>query len=117
MKKDVEQYEQNKIRKNLGNILTKSYQPQKDAKHLKGYKFDNDLSSMDTKVYVDKKTKRPLIVHRGTTTLKDVADDALIGLGFGKYGFRYNNAKRVTEKAEKNMENPRILPVIAMAVG
>ena len=90
------------LRKDAGDFLKSSYLPQKDAKARmakKGYGYDDQLSSMNTKVFV--KDGKPTIVHRGTTTFKDVIDDGLLALGLEKYGFRYKNAKRVTEKAER----------------
>ncbi len=90
------------LRKDTGDLLKSSYLPQKDAKarmEKKGYGYDDQLSSMNTKVFV--KDGKPTIVHRGTTTVKDIIDDGLLAIGLGKYGFRYKNAKRVTEKAEK----------------
>jgi len=91
-----------KLREDLGDLLKNSYQPQKIAKAnlaKKGYGYDDQLSTMNTKVFV--KDGKPVVVHRGTTTLKDVVDDGLLALGLEKYGFRYKNAKRITEKAEK----------------
>ena len=91
-----------KIREDLGDLLKNSYQPQKIAKAnmaKKNYGYDDQLSTMNTKVFV--KDGKPVVVHRGTTTLKDVVDDGLLALGLEKYGFRYKNAKRITEKAEK----------------
>jgi hypothetical protein len=70
----------------------------------KGYKMDKSLSSMDTKVFV--KDGKPLIVHRGTSNLKDWGDDALLAVGLGHYGTRYKNAQRVTQKAEEKYGKP-----------
>ena len=92
-----------KLREDLGDLLKNSYQPQKIAKAnmaKKGYGYDDQLSTMNTKVYVSPNGK-PIIAHRGTTTFKDVVDDGLLALGLEKYGFRYKNAKRITDKAEK----------------
>ena len=94
---------ESKLREKLGDLLKNSYQPQKIAKAnmaKKGYGYDDQLSTMNTKVYVSPNGK-PIIAHRGTTTFKDVVDDGLLALGLEKYGFRYKNAKRITDKAEK----------------
>jgi len=91
------------LREDLGDLLKNTYKPQKEAKAnvaKKGYGYDDQLSTMNTKVYVSP-TGKPIIAHRGTTTVKDVIDDGLLALGLEKYGFRYKNAKRITEKAEK----------------
>ena len=91
------------LREDLGDLLKNTYKSQKEAKAnvaKKGYGYDDQLSTMNTKVYVSP-TGKPIIAHRGTTTVKDVIDDGLLALGLEKYGFRYKNAKRITEKAEK----------------
>ncbi len=63
--------------------------------------YDNQLSSMNTKVFVDKNNK-PVIVHRGSKTIKDFIDDGLLAVDLGKYGHRYKNAVRVTKLAGKS---------------
>ena len=79
------------IRQDLGDLLKASYLPEKDAQSLlekKKYKIDPELSSPETKVFVDE-TNSPLILHRGTSTVKDIIDDGLVAIGLGKYGHRY----------------------------
>jgi hypothetical protein len=90
------------LRNDLGDLLKASYKPQKEAKSTlekKKYRYDDKLSSMNTKVFVDD-TDTPVIVHRGTTTAADMFDDALVAVGLGKYGHRYKNAQRITKKVE-----------------
>lgn len=90
------------LRTDTYDLLKSSYLPQSDAEQrmkLKGYDYDKNLSSMNTKVFV--KNNKPVIVHRGSVTAKDYFDDGLIALGLGKYGHRYKNAQRVTNKAKK----------------
>lgn len=88
----------------LNTLLNASYQSQAKAQSTlekkKNLRLDKDLSSMNQKVFVGD-NNRPIILHRGTTTAYDVADDILLGAGLGKYGFRYNNAVRVNKKAEE----------------
>ena len=96
------------IRQDLGDLLKASYLPEKDAQSLlekKKYKIDPELSSPETKVFVDD-TNSPFILHRGTTTLKDMVDDGLLAIGLGKYGHRYKNAQRVTKKVEDKYQKP-----------
>ena len=91
-----------KLRSDLGNLLKSSYLPQKEAakKMAKdGYKLDPQLSTMASKVYVSPNGK-PVITHRGTTTVKDIIDDGLLAVGLGKYGFKYKGAQRLTKKVE-----------------
>jgi hypothetical protein len=93
----------------LPDILKSSYLSQKQAQDKLdkyGYEIDPSLSSNQQKVFVNKITGEPLVVHRGTKTLKDVIDDGLIGLGLGKFGFRQKNAMRVNKKIrEKYMQD------------
>ena len=79
------------IRDDLGDLLKASYLPEKDAQSLlekKKYKIDSELSSPETKVFVNE-ANTPLILHRGTSTFKDVVDDGLLAIGLGKHGHRY----------------------------
>ena len=96
------------LRTDLGNLLKSSYLPQKKAAEKmksNGYTYDNQLSSMNTKVFIDKNNK-PVIVHRGSKTVKDFIDDGLLAVGLGKYGHRYKNAVRITKKAEEKYQKP-----------
>ena len=89
------------LRSDLGDLLKASYLPQKEAaeklKH-KGYSYDHNLSSMDTKVFV--KDGKPIVVHRGTKRLSDWVDDGLIAVGLGKHSQRYKEAQKITKKVE-----------------
>ena len=47
-----------KIRDDLGDLLTNSYKPQQEASDdmkKKGYKCDNELNNMETKIFLMKK--------------------------------------------------------------
>jgi hypothetical protein len=96
------------IRQDLGDLLKASYLPEKDAQSLlekKKYKLDPELSSPETKIFVDE-SNSPLILHRGTSTVKDIIDDGLVAIGLGKYGHRYKNARRLTKKVEDKYQQP-----------
>ena len=96
------------IRQDLGDLLRASYLPEKDAQSLlekKKYKIDAELSSPESKVFVDE-TNTPLILHRGTSNVKDIIDDGLVAIGLGKYGHRYKNARRLTKKVEEKYQQP-----------
>ena len=96
------------IRDDLGDLLRASYLPEKDAQSMlekKKYKIDPELSSPESKVFVDE-TNTPLILHRGTSTFKDILDDGLLAIGLGKYGHRYKNAQRLTKKVEEKYQRP-----------
>ena len=101
-----------KLRNDLGELLSNSYKPQKEAAEnmkRKGYKYDQDLSNMETKVFVDEKNDEPIIVHRGTTRVKDWFDDVKLAVGLGKSTQRVKDAqeinKRVEEKYKKAAHN------------
>ena len=92
----------NELRNDLPYLLKSGYKSQKDAKrdmNKRGYNYDDELSSMNTKVF--EKDGKPIILHRGTQNLYDIVDDGLLAVGLGKYGFRYKNAQRVTKKVEE----------------
>ena len=106
-----------KLREDTGDLLKASYLPQKDAQakmEKKGYKYDPQLSSMASKVYIAPNGK-PVITYRGTKTVKDVIDDGLIGLGLGKYGFKYKGAQRLAKKVEDKYKQPA--DVVAHSMG
>jgi hypothetical protein len=70
---------------NLKAILDASYKPQveaeKDLEKL-GYKYDPELSSMDSKVFYDPKTNKPHIAYRGSVrVIDDWLDNIALGLG------------------------------------
>lgn len=58
---------------NISNILEASYKPQREAESdlvKLGYKYDPQLSSMDTKVFVDE-SGQPHIAYRGSVRAKE----------------------------------------------
>jgi len=96
-----------KTQEYTSQFLKASYLPQKDAQKLMskyGYSYDPKLSRMDTKVFISPEGK-PVIAHRGSKRITDWMDDALLGVGLGKYTHRYKNAQRVTKRAEEKYNN------------
>jgi len=68
---------------NIQPILEASYKPQREAESdlvKLGYKYDPELSSMDTKVFADQQGN-PHIAYRGTVRAETWLDNLLIGLG------------------------------------
>jgi hypothetical protein len=68
---------------NIHPILAASYKPQREAESdlsKLGYTYDPELSSMDTKVFIDSKGE-PHIAYRGTVRAETWADNAKILLG------------------------------------
>jgi hypothetical protein len=90
---------------NIPAILEASYKPQKEAETdlaKLGYKYDPELSSMDTKVFYDAENN-PHIAYRGTVRAETWASNAYIGLG-GKSKIdkeAVETAKKVKEKYGK----------------
>ena len=59
-----------------------------------------DLSNVDRAVYQHKKTKKVTIAFRGTdpTNWRDLTTDALMTTGWGSWGTRFKNARKITEE-------------------
>ena len=95
-------------RNELKDLVKASYAPQKEASKIlnNNYTIDPELSKMNTKVFVDKRTNKPVILHRGTTTFKDVFDDGLLAVGLGKYSSRNKQAQRITKRVENKYNAP-----------
>jgi hypothetical protein len=91
---------------NLQTILESSYKNQRDAEHdlsKLGFNYDNELSSMDTKVFYDAKTKQPHIAYRGSVRASDWLDNINLAFG-GKSKQReeaFQTAQRVKDKYGK----------------
>ena len=86
---------------NLKTIFESSYQnPSVAKKTLEdvGYTFDTELSSPDTKVFIDK-AGNPHIAYRGSHRVEDVLTD--IQLGLGKETKRHKEAKETAKKVEE----------------
>lgn len=88
---------------NAGEIASSSYnnnKKQNETAAKYGYTIDGNLSKGNTRVW-RKEGEKSVIVHRGSKTLGDWRDDALISLGLGKRTHRYRNAQRVTKRVRE----------------
>jgi hypothetical protein len=81
------------------DILKASYQPQAEAgstlaKH--GYNYDADLSTMESKVFIDPTSGKPNIVYRGSTRASDFLyeDPALF------FGYKTEKQKKAEQLAK-----------------
>jgi hypothetical protein len=88
-------------------ILNASYQPQAEASSTLtklGYSYDPDLSTMESKVFVDK-TGKPNIVYRGSTRVSDFAieDPAL---AFGIKTEKQKKAEQLVKDVESKYGKP-----------
>lgn len=87
---------------NLTTIFKASYQNPKDAQSTlekKGYKYDTELSSPDTKVFVDE-MGNPHIAYRGTHRVMDWATNLKILTGRGTETEKVREAKDTAKKVE-----------------
>jgi len=94
----------------LRDIIDNSYKSQKQFKNSlekTKHKYDDELSSMNSKVFVAP-DGTPNIAHRGTKTLQDVLDDGLLAVGLQKYSKRFNDARELTKKVENKYGKPAI---------
>lgn len=93
----------------LKPILEASYMNQKEARnsleHL-GYKYDPELSTNESKVFVDSSGK-PNIAFRGSKRVSDfLVSDLLQGVGLEKYDKRFQEAKHLTKMVEDKYHKP-----------
>lgn len=89
------------MEENLKSIFEASYQNPKDAKQTlenKGFKYDEELSSPDTKIFVDT-LGNPHIAYRGSHRVEDVLTDIKLGLGYETK--RHKDAKETAKKVEQ----------------
>lgn len=82
------------------NFLDQSYN--KNAKEsLDGYHLDKSLSSDTAKVYHNPTTGQTIVAHRGTSGVKDWANNLAYAVGAYKWTDRYKKGKKAQEGAEK----------------
>ena len=97
--------------KDLYDLLKSSYKNQKEAKTdlADKYNYDDDLSTNKNKVVIDKSTGKPKIISRGSKTVRDWADNALIAVGLGKHAKGQKELQRSVKKVnEKYNQKPDI---------
>lgn len=85
---------------NIKAIFEASYQNPKDARKTlesRGYKYDDEFSSPDTKVFVDN-LGNPSIAYRGSHRVEDALTDIKLGLGLKTK--RHEDAKDIAKKVE-----------------
>lgn len=98
------------MKKKVKKILEVSYQNPSDAKNSlsgMGYKYDEDLSTPESKVFLDKQG-RPNIAFRGSKRLFDdfLGSDLKLALGLDKYDRRFQEAKNLTKLVEDKYGQP-----------
>ncbi len=93
-------------RQDLKDLLKASYMPQKKAAEYmdkRGYNYDPELSTMEQKVFIDKKTGKPLITERGSKRVSDwLYEDPMVALGLNSR--RVKESKNLSKETSKNME-------------
>jgi hypothetical protein len=90
------------------SILESSYLPQAEASaklEQLNYTYDPELSTMESKVFIDKETGKPNIVFRGSTRVSDflIEDPAV---AFGIKTEKQKRAETLTKTVEKKYGQP-----------
>jgi hypothetical protein len=98
------------MKKKIQKILEASYQNPNEAKSTlqnMGFNYDEDLSTPESKVFVDRKG-RPNIAFRGSKRLFDdfLGSDLKLALGLEKYDKRFQEAKHLTKLVEDKYHQP-----------
>jgi len=77
--------------------------PKKEKERLEaeGYVKDHSLSTKKDKVYYSPLDKKAYVVYKGTNPLdvRDVATDAALAVGLGRFTPRFKRAKRIAKQA------------------
>ena len=92
----------------LKDILTASYQPQREAEQTlakRGYKYDPELSTMESKVFFNPETNQPFIAYRGSTRASDfLYEDPALAIGFKTE--KQKNAEKLAKDVEAKYKQP-----------
>ena len=96
------------VKQKIKTILQASYQNPSDAKQTlenRGWKYDDELSSPEAKVFLDRKG-RPNVAFRGSKRVSDYLTDAKLALGLEKYDRRFQEAQHLTKLVEDKYQQP-----------
>lgn len=87
----------------LQKLLKNSYKGKKQDKKINNFIRDDSLSGERVQVYYDPTTKKAVTVHRGTSGIHDMANDAglLIAPSLFKYTNRYKQAEKIQKLADE----------------
>lgn len=91
---------------NLKSIFEASYKNPREAQMLlegKGYKYDSELSSPDTKVFLDKEGN-PHVAFRGSHRVEDAFTDLQVGLGIKTK--REKEAQQAVKQIQEKYKKP-----------
>lgn len=87
--------------KELKLLHQSAYKKDKD-KQVGDWVLDESISKPTAVVYVNQKTKEPIVIHRGTEgTVKDWANNLAYVAGFSKKTQRYKDSEAVQKQAEE----------------
>ena len=93
---------------NLQPILEASYKPQGEAAQdlgKIGYAYDPELSTMESKVFINKATGKPSVAFRGSTRVSDwLFEDPAIALGIKTP--KQLRAEALVKKVEAKYQQP-----------
>jgi hypothetical protein len=87
--------------KDLKALHQSAYKKDKD-KQIGDWEIDESISKPTAVVYVNQKTKQPIVIHRGTEgTLKDWSNNLAYVAGLSKKTQRYKDSEAVQKQAEE----------------
>ena len=87
--------------KDLKALHQSAYKKDKD-KQVGDWTIDESISKPTAVVYVNQKTKQPIVIHRGTEgTLKDWSNNLAYVAGLSKKTQRYKDSEAVQKQAEE----------------
>jgi hypothetical protein len=87
--------------KDLKALHQSAYKKDKD-KQVGDWAIDESISKPTAVVYVNQKTKQPIVIHRGTEgTLKDWSNNLAYVAGLSKKTQRYKDSEAVQKQAEE----------------
>ena len=89
-------------------LLKNSYKGKKQKKQIGDFVRDDELSGERVQVYSNDKGKTK-VIHRGTSSKKDLLNDLAVGSGFGKYTDRYKHSKKIQKAAEAKYGKDNII--------
>jgi len=90
-----------KFRRLLSAGYESNAKREQERLEAEGYVKDHSLSTKKDKVYYSPYDKKAYVVYKGTnpTDIRDLATDAALAVGVGRFTPRFKRAKRIAKKA------------------
>ena len=88
----------------LKQFLDASYSFKK-GQNINDYIMDSSLSGERVQVYYNPNNMTCVVVHRGTSSAKDIYNDGMLAIGLGKYTNRFKHSENIQKEAEKKYKS------------